>query len=262
MRLPLGMHRHLRRQLYRCTVQLIALSCLLVTSALAGPPYVTDDPEPVEYQHWEVYLASLLFRDAGTWSGTAPHVEVNYGAAHNLQLHTILPMSFVRSPDGTMTYGYGDTELGAKYRFVEETTSRPQIGIFPLLEIPTGDAHRGLGSGHVQLFLPLWLQKSYGPWLTYGGGGYWINPGAGNHDWGFLGWQVQRQLLPNLNLGAEVFHTTVRELGGEPETLFNIGLVLDLTELQHVLVSAGRGLQGANEFQGYLAYQLTVGPAR
>jgi len=25
----------------------------------AGPPYITDDPEPVEYQHWEVYLASI-----------------------------------------------------------------------------------------------------------------------------------------------------------------------------------------------------------
>jgi hypothetical protein len=236
---------------------LLASVCRLVTPAVAGPPYVTDDPEPVEYQHWEVYLASLLSRDAGTWSGTAPHVEVNYGAARNLQLHCILPMSLTRSTEGTITYGYGDTEVGAKYRFVQETASQPQIGVFPLLEIPTGDAHRGLGSGQVQLFLPLWLQKSYGPWLTYGGGGYWINPGAGNHDWGYLGWQVQRELLANVNVGLEVFHTTVREQGGEAETRFNVGMVLDLSDLQHLLFSAGRGLQGPNQFQGYVAYQLT-----
>lgn len=240
---------------------LIALICLLAAPAAAGPPYITDDPEPVPHRHWEVYLASLLSRDAGVWSGTAPHVEVNYGAARNLQLHTILPMSFVRSTEGTTTYGYGDTELGAKFRFIQETSTRPQLGIFPLLEIPTGDHHRGLGSGHMQLFLPMWLQKSYGPWLTYGGGGYWINPSAGNHDWGFFGWQVQRQLLPNLNLGAEVFHATVQAQGGEPETRLNLGLVLDLSDLQHLLFSAGRGLEGPNQFQSYIAYQLTFGPA-
>ena len=235
----------------------LALACLLATPAFAGPPYVTDDPEPVEYQHWEVYLASLLSRDAGAWSGTAPHVEVNYGALPNLQLHAILPMSFVRSTAGTTTYGYGDTELGAKYRILQETATRPMVGVFPLLEVPTGDRQRGLGSGHVRLFLPLWLQKSYGPWTTYGGGGYWINPGAGNDNWGYVGWLVQRELTSNITAGAEVFHTTVQEEGGEAETRFNVGLIIDLSELQHVLLSAGRGLQGSNEFQSYLAYQLT-----
>jgi hypothetical protein len=247
----------------RLWLPVLAATCLLnLPPAAAGPPYVTDDPEPVEYQHWEVYLASQLSRDAGEWSGTAPHVEVNYGAVPNLQLHVILPMSFVRPTEAATTYGYGDTELGTKFRFVEETSSRPQVGVFPLLEVPTGDAHRGLGSGHVQLFLPLWLQKSYGPWLTYGGGGYWVNPGAGKHNWGFLGWLVQRRLLPGLALGAEVFHATVQEQGGEPETSFNVGLVVDVSDLQHVLVSAGRGLQGPTEFQSYVAYQLTFGPSK
>jgi hypothetical protein len=211
----------------------------------------------VEYQHWEVYLASLLSKDAGSWSGTAPHVEVNYGAAPDLQLHAILPMSFVRSTAGATTYGYGDTEVGTKYRFVQESATRPMIGTFPLLEIPTGDRQRGLGSGQLRLYLPLWLQKSYGPWTTYGGGGYWINPGPGNHDWGYVGWQVQRQVLANVDAGAEVFHMTTQTAGGEPETRFNIGLVIDLSDRQHVLASAGRGLQGPNQFQSYLAYQLT-----
>ncbi len=230
---------------------------LLATRAIAGPPYVTDDPEPVEYQHWEVYLASIASRDAGEWSGTAPHAEINYGAVPNLQLHTIIPMSFVRSTDGVTAYGYGDTEVGAKCRFVQETPTRPMVGTFPLLEVPTGDRQRGLGGGQLRLFLPLWLQKSYGPWTTYGGGGYWINPGPENHDWGYFGWQLQRQILAEVNLGAEVFHMTTQSADGEPETRFNVGLIVDVSELQHVLLSAGRGLQGSNEFQSYLAYQLT-----
>jgi hypothetical protein len=243
-----------------CVAALLAAALLLATPALAGPPYVTDDPQPVDYRHWEIYLASMPSRDGGAWSGTAPHVEVNYGAAPNLQLHVIMPMAFARSTNGTTTYGYGDTEFGAKYRFIQETDTRPMVGTFPLLEVPTGDQQRGLGSGQVTLYLPLWVQKSYGAWTTYGGGGYWINPGPGNYDWGFLGWLVQRQVLDEVSAGVEVFHTTTAERGAEPETRFNVGFVVDLSEVHHLLVSAGRGLQGDNEFQGYLAYQVTVGP--
>jgi hypothetical protein len=39
-----------------------------------------------------------------------------------------------------------------------------------------------------------------------------------------------------------------------------IGLVWDITESQHLLLSAGRGIQGSNTLQGYLAYLVTFGP--
>ena len=41
----------------------------------AGPPYVTDDPEPVEFRHWEFYLATQHFATRTAASGTAPHIE-------------------------------------------------------------------------------------------------------------------------------------------------------------------------------------------
>jgi hypothetical protein len=243
----------------RWGILLVLLLCLPPPAA-GGPPYVTDDPEPVDYLHWEVYLATLFAADGEGWSGTAPHVEVNFGAAPNLQLHVIAPLMLDAPEHGHWHYGYGDTELGAKYRFVEESTWRPQVGTFPLVEVPTAYPDRDLGAGHVQLFMPLWLQKSVGPWTTYGGGGYWINPGAGNHDWLFIGWLLQRQVTDQLSLGAEIFHDTVSEVGGAADTRFNVGMVFDLSQLQHVLLSAGRGIVGSDQFQGYLAYQLTFGP--
>jgi hypothetical protein len=142
---------------------------------------------------------------------------------------------------------------------MEETSWCPQAGTFPLIELPTGDRERELGSGHVQAFLPLWLQKSIGPWTTYGGGGYWINPGAGNRNWWFTGWQVQYQLLTGVTPGVEIFHTTAKEEGGPVETRFNVGVVLDFGDLHHLLFSVGQGLQGPNRAQVYLAYQLTFG---
>jgi hypothetical protein len=117
-----------------------------------------------------------------------------------------------------------------------------------LLEIPTGSKSDGLGSGHVQAFLPLWLQKSVGDWTVYGGG-YGINPGVGNENWGFGGVVVQRQVTKNVLIGAEVYHRTMMESGGRGDTAFNIGTVMDFTEHQHLLLSAGRSIDGRQASQ-------------
>jgi len=229
-------------------------------AARAGPPFVTDDPEPVPYQHWEFYAASQDAKTADGWSGTAPHFELNYGAVPNVQLHLIAPLAYDAPREGGRHYGYGDTEIGVKYRFVQETDRFPQVGVFPLLEAPTGDSAEGLGSGHVQAFLPLWLQKDFGSCTLYGGGGYGVNPGAGNRDWTFLGAVAQYQVTRNAAVGAELYHRTPTEVGGEADTAFNFGTVIDVTRHHHLLFSAGGSIDGPTEFQGYVAYQLTFGP--
>ena len=51
----------------------LAISCLgaltLPDLALAGPPFVTDDPEPVPLHSWELYLASVSADDPSGWGG-------------------------------------------------------------------------------------------------------------------------------------------------------------------------------------------------
>lgn len=76
----------------------------------AGPPFITDDPEPVDYRHWEIYVASLFFKQSDAWTGTGPHLEVNYGPLPNLQLHVIAPLAFHVPERGMSSYGYGDTD--------------------------------------------------------------------------------------------------------------------------------------------------------
>jgi hypothetical protein len=224
--------------------------------AHAGPPYVTDDPEPVEYRHWELYLATIGVAGAGDVSGTAPHVEVNYGPVPDVQLHVLAPLAYDRPSGGPTSYGPGDLELGAKLRFVQERGARPMVGTFPLVELAVGDAGKGLGTGHVHAFLPIWLQQSSGPWTTYGGGGLWINPGPGNRDYGLFGWLVQRQLGP-VALGAEVYYQTADQVDGRGQLDVNLGAVVDFTDHHHLLISVGRSLVGDIRFQDYLAYQLT-----
>ncbi|HJT25075.1 MAG TPA: transporter, partial [bacterium] len=137
--------------------------------AWAGNPFATDDPEPVERGHGEAFIAGTYLQNSSGANGTG-QVEVNYGAFEETQFHLILTGAF-NSPNGSLTTsGVGDMELGVKYRLVKEKSGVPQIGTYPKLDLPTGDASKGLGTGTTRLMIPVWFQKSWGPWTTYGGG--------------------------------------------------------------------------------------------
>jgi hypothetical protein len=237
---------------------------LLPTTAIAGPPFRTDDPEPVRYKHWEFYTFVTGTHVAGRTSGVGPAFEFNYGLIPNGQLHFVAPLAF-DSPSGSPTqFGYGDTELGFKYRFIQEDEKgwRPQVGVFPFLEVPTGSENRGLGAGHFRAYLPIWVQKSFGDWTTYGGGGYWINQDQrlGDRNYWFFGWLLQRKVTERLTLGGEIFRQTADTVQGADSTGFNIGGIYDFDEHNHLLFSAGRGFQHASEtnlYSWYLAWQIT-----
>jgi len=230
----------------------------LGSAAWAGPPFETDDPELVDLGHWEVYAAASYFGNGSGATGTAPQVEVNYGAFPDIQLHVIAPFAFNAPKIGSSFYGYGDTELGIKFRLVSDWDSNFQMATFPLVELPTGNKTQGLGSGQTQAFIPLWFQKQLGPFTSYGGGGYWINPGTGNRDWVYLGWAVEDQLDALLTLGGELFFHTSPVVGGTNVTGWNGGGRLNLDSGNHLMLSLGRDFtQGSITFRGYAAYQWT-----
>jgi len=248
----------MRKTQHRYIVTSVAtLGLVLVGNLYGGPPFITDDPEPVDYQHWEFYIASMHFETADGWTGTAPHFELNYGVITNVQLHLIAPLTYNAPNDGPVQCGYGDTELGVKFRFMQQTSVLPEAAIFPLLEVPSGSGARGLGSRQCQALLPVWFQKDFGKWTIYGGGGYWINPGVGNQNWGFVGAVLQYQVRDNILIGGEINHSTPAEIGGRDDTTFNVGTVIDFTEHQHFLFSAGRSIDGPTDFQCYIAWQFT-----
>ena len=241
---------------------LASLFYLAVCTALslAGPPFRTDDPETVDHKHGELYIAGQYEKDRDVTSGTAPHIEFNYGILTDVQFHLIMPYAFNKPEGGATERGYGDTETGIKYRFVNDENTHFMIGTFPIVELPTGDSNKGLGTGHTTFFIPLWLEKGWGPWLTYGGGGFWRNPGAGNKDYWFFGWLVQRDLSKMLSVGTELFGQTKTTESGENRTGFNAGVIINLTEAHHLLFSAGCDFHGVNRFSAYAAYQYAFCP--
>jgi Putative MetA-pathway of phenol degradation len=239
----------------RCRTAILLL--VAQVTAWAGPPFRTDDPIPTPYRHGEAYLFSAGQRSAeGAALTAAPGVEFNYSLLPDTFLHSVVPFGYNDPKTGAPTYGLGDIELGFKWHFIHASGRLPDVGVFPLVEVPTGDRKRGLGNGVAQYFFPLWLQKDWGPWTLYGGGGYWINPGAGNKDWWFSGVLLQRQVTARLYLGAELFHQTPDTADSRRSTGFNAGGSYDLGSGYQVLFSAGRNVQdvASNRFSYYVAF--------
>ncbi len=241
----------------RCFLFPILLVLLLTARAVAGPPFLTDDPEPVEYHHWEAYLFSTLDKADQSNYIQGPAVEVNTGAAPNLQLHLIVPAAFSSMSHGPSGFGIGDVELGAKYRFIQEKGHHPQVGTFPMLELPTGNAKLGLGNGRVWGKLPLWIQKSWGPWTSYGGGGCVLNRAAGMRDYPFAGWLVQRELNKRLTLGSEIFAQGAVQTGGRSATIINSGGFYNFTPNFSLLFTAGHTVAGESHAVAYLGLYWT-----
>jgi hypothetical protein len=238
-----------------------ALFCILFVlraeQAFSGPPFGTDDPETVKYKHWEYYIASLNSSQSGVWSGTSPHFEVNYGLGRNLQVHLLLPFNYTYSSTGSSHFGYADTEAGIKCRFITETESRPQAGIFPIIEIPTIKDSE-FSNGRPRIYLPLWLQKSWGKFTTYGGAGYWINPGKDNRNWIYAGWEAQYDFSQLLMLGGELYYHSADKINDKPGTGFNIGGSVNLSEKFHIIFSAGKNLTGDRTFNSYIGLLWTI----
>jgi len=237
------------------TFLVMLLVFLPAAAVLAGPPFRTDDPVPVEYRHGEIYLFSTGTHDADGTTGVGPALEFNFGPLPDTQIHLIAPMAYDAPKDEDSHFGYGDTEIGIKYRLLQETDYLPMIGIFPLVEIPTGNQNRGLGNGKTQYFFPVWLQKDFGKWTTYGGGGYWVNPGSDNRNYWFSGVLLQYSFSEAFYLGGELFHQTADTADGEGSNGFNVGGSLPLVGKLQLLFSGGRGLSNVsnNKFSYYLA---------
>ena len=260
-------HDSIRRQ--NCSPEVVesdgAMECqvfllfflLLVTfpdSGVAGPPFRTDDPIPIGFRHGEIYLFSSAVADASGVGGIGPALEFNYGALPDVHLHIIMPMAFSKPRNGRLQAGYGDTELGVKYRFVNQTDVLPDIATFPIIEVPTGNAAKGFGNGKPQVYLPLWLQKDIGNWTIYGGAGYWINPGVGNKNWKFSGLLVQYNFANNFFLGAEIFHQTTSSNASPENTGLHVGGGIPVAKNSQLIFSAdaGNGITSYKHFSYYV----------
>lgn len=230
---------------------LFAFALCVPELALAGPPYVTDDPEPTDYGHFEIYAfsAGTNTRDG---TGGAGGIDFNYGGAPDLQLTMVLPLEYDSPVVGTTVAGFGNVELAAKYRFLHQDHFGWDVAIFPRIFLPS--ASPLVGDRHTSLLLPVWVGKDFGDWSTFGGGGCAFNNSGDSKDYCLMGWALTRTVTPALHLGAEIYHQTADTRGGRDTTGLGFGAVYDLSENYHLMASFGPGIQNAAETNRYSWY--------
>ena len=253
---------------------ILVLFCVFPAALHAqGPPYQTDDPVPVDFQHYEFYIFGTADGTPVEMDSSGPAFEFNWGALPRLQLHAILPFGSINPSNkpvyapagaGPSAFGLTDMELGAKVAFIKESPHFPQVGTFPMFEMPTGSYDRGLGVGKVYYKIPLWLQKNAGKWLFDGGAGYEVVPQTDYRNFVYSGFLVKRELNERLELGAEAFFHGKEGVAApqtQSSTLIDVGGYYHFKNHpgEQFLFCYGHSIAGQTENYAYVGMYWTWG---
>lgn len=234
---------------------LVIAACVIALcapqTAIAGPPFLTDDPEPTETGHWEIYAPLMEAGGRGAGFEGSAGAELNYGAAPDLQLTLGLPAAYVHDRAGWRR-GAGDVELSAKYRLYHDQAQGLSIAAFPGITLPTGT--NGMSAGKVTALLPIWVQKDFGAWSVFGGGGFAINPGAGNRNYWTGGLAVTRSFGESLLIGVEADRQGAATVGGNGSTQLGCGAIVRIGKSLRLLASGGPSFDDAGGKAGFHAF--------
>ncbi len=164
-------------------------------------------------------------------------VDLNYGAAKDLQLSLSLPIAYDTA--ASPRYGVGDVAVSAKYRLLQQAEGSwtPDVAVFPEIDLPT--ATDSFGNGRASLFLPAWAQKDFGGWSVFGGGGLRINSAPDRRNSWLFGAAVTRQVAGPLQLGVELYRQTADTPGETGATNLGFGMIYRFNPRFALVASGG-----------------------
>lgn len=230
-------------------------------SVHAGPPLITDDPDTPGEGRWEINLPITREQSCDQRIFETPLLDINYGLGERTQVKFEVPWVVLDRRDNGTIDGLGNSEIGVKYRFLDEDRHGMSMSIYPQLEFnnPTSSDERGLVDEGVRLKLPVQMTRSVGSFDLYLEAGYEFVE-ADDDEWLYgvaTGYPVNDQL----ELLAEVAGTAGHDFD-EAELVFNIGGKVAINDYLNLLLSAGRGFlessSGEPELLGYWGLQVLL----
>lgn len=218
---------------------LIAISGSAV--AQGGPPMITDDPFTVGSNNWEINLLPAIERTRSGSLYEIPNVDVNYGVGNRIQLKFEVPWVVRKDSGQNAESGLGNTGIGMRYRFIDESRYGFAMSTYPAFEFSgsASSVRRGVAGGGRQFFLPVEIAKSISGVGVNGEAGYLFEQGGqGSWEYGLL---VGRDASERVELLGELHGSSPRGFSGN-ELLLNLGSRIRITDHVTLLFSAGRTL--------------------
>jgi hypothetical protein len=235
----------------------ISVSAMRDASAEGGPPLLTDDPGTPGDGNWEINLSWTSERNSDSTQHALPLADINYGAGERVQLNFQIPW-LVESGSGNN--GFGDAQVGVKWRFFDQGEHGWQLGTYPQINfIPPGLHHAISAESGVSYLLPIEIQRDFGGFDA----GFEIGRrfAASRDDNGWIaGIDVGRKVSKQLELMAEL-HDETADAQSAHELVLNVGARATFSERGMLLVSLGSDIENTigprNRWMSYLGLRLT-----
>jgi len=239
----------------------LAIAALLLASvwmhaarAQAGPPMITNDPDTPGAGVWEINTAATGGRTRDAWDFAAPDVDVNLGVGDRVQLSVHGAWQHVRADGAPWSSGWGDVELGARWRFLDDETDGVSMAVQPLWikNWSSSARRRGLASEHAEYVLPVQIAHDLG--TVAGGMEIARHFVASEPDAWQIGAYVERDCFKASECLGEI--VTEHTNGESTRTTLNFGGRVPLTTTLKLLASIGSELSGEDRQQ--LVFYLGV----
>jgi hypothetical protein len=191
----------------------------------------------------------------------APLLDINYGVGERIQLKFELPWIFLDQEGAGSKNGLGNSQLGVKWRFLDQASHELDLSIYPQVEFnnPTSSAQRGLVDEGSAWTLPLQVEKGLGPISINLEVGYVV---LEEEDEWLYGLAFGYSPFDSLELLAEA-HGVAQSDFGDDELVLQAGCRWTVHSNVTLLAAAGRGIrhpeEGELQFVAYLGVQVLFG---
>jgi hypothetical protein len=162
------------------------LVLLMPVSAWAAHPLITDDAGTQGTGKYQLEASGTWLTDKKNESGEGGReinslatVAFTAGIAETLDVMVTVPYAWTEtkgSGTSTSNNGFSDTVIEAKWRFYDK--QKFSLALKPGILLPTGDADKGLGTGHVDYSVVLIATVDAEPWSFDANLGYLFLPNS------------------------------------------------------------------------------------
>ena len=236
----------------KCTVKVIFQSRIrrrkddeAVEMTAGSPPLQTDDTETPGPKSLEVSL--IMQGEAGTGEHRIglPIVELNYGLGDSLQFNYAIPYVFVKqaalgatAQESITANGVGDSNLGLKYRFYDNTDTGVSFAIAPEVQFRTPGANRRVSEVRTTTVLPILMTREFAHESFTANAGVRLSAGQQRY---FGSFAVGKRLSNNVALLGEIVGNDLNA-ADEKRVLLNFGLRRKISGTQSISGALGRDI--------------------